>query len=237
MTAGAAVVVLAFSALKISDFSVKKLVVLAVALFVSVLVNRYETVIPRTNIRFSPKHIFAFWGVICLGVGGGALLSASAGLARLTRAENGKTKSLFEASADVLATYLSGVTFYLALGFFPNANGSLSAGELANVKEILAAMSSMVVLHFLITASLDYLVQRAGIRGGIRPLLIDKFLRPGLAYTVSFFAALVIYGTFAKFGIEFGLVILPLSIVADVAYRMHCRSLAEKTREISEAAN
>ena len=236
MIAGAAVVVLGVSAWKITEFPFAKLVVMAVALFVSILVNRYEAKIRGTQISFSAKHIFAFWGVIWLGIGGGVILAASASITRSATSSHNKDRSIFEACVDIIAAYLSAVTFYLALGFFPNALGSLSAGELANVEQTLVAMFSMVVMHFLISASLDYLMQRMGWRGEIKPLMVDKFFRPAAAYLISFASAIVLYFTFVKFGIEFGLVVLPLAIVGEVAYRMHCRSLAQKTREITEAS-
>ena len=94
----------------------------------------------------------------------------------------------------------------------------------------------MAAMHFLLSASLDYLMQRIGGRGEIKPLMIDKFFRPAAVYGISLGAAVVLYFTFLKFGIEFGLVILPLAITGEVVNKMHRRSLALKTAEISEAS-
>jgi diguanylate cyclase (GGDEF)-like protein/putative nucleotidyltransferase with HDIG domain len=236
MMAGAAIVILAGSAFSLLAFRVEKVVVLVVSVFISVLVNRYQAVIPGTRVTFNAKNVFAFWGVIWLGIGGGVFLGASASFTRLMMGEHNRERGLFEGCVDIIATYFSAVTFYLALGFFPSALGSLSAGEFGNVDQTLAAMLSMGVLHFLISASLDYLMQRVGGRGEIKPLMIDKFFRPAIAYSISFSAAVILYFTFVQFGVEFGLVILPLAVVGDLAYRMHCRSLAQKTKEISDAS-
>src|SRR5687767_6157778 len=61
--------------------SFSHITVLLAALFVSILISRYELRIPGTSVNFSASDIFAFWGVIWLGVSGGVLVSATASLA------------------------------------------------------------------------------------------------------------------------------------------------------------
>src|SRR5687768_17388460 len=80
---GAAVAVLGFAVIEILalTLSVSRAAVVLASVFVSVLVGRYNVRIPRTQITFSTKDIFGFWGVIWLGVSGGILLGACASIA------------------------------------------------------------------------------------------------------------------------------------------------------------
>ena len=131
--AGAAVVIVCVSGYRIFSFPPAHFVVLAVAIFVSVLVCRYEPTIPRSRLSFSAKNVFAFWGVIWLGIPGGVLLAASASITRLAKIEQDKARGFFGVCVDIIATHLSAITFYLALGYFPNALGSLTAGDFGHI--------------------------------------------------------------------------------------------------------
>ena len=115
-----AVVVLAIASIEILFFStsIPRMAVVAAAVFVSVLVSRYEPRISGTQINFSPKDILAFWGVIWIGVSGGVFLAACASLANTGIAAPQRKRSALRVAIDVLAIFFSGIAYYLALGYF-----------------------------------------------------------------------------------------------------------------------
>src|SRR5688500_6262059 len=56
---------------------------LIVSGFLAALVGQYRARIPRTQIDFPTMNLFAFWGVIWVGVPGGVLLGTLAAVARI----------------------------------------------------------------------------------------------------------------------------------------------------------
>jgi diguanylate cyclase (GGDEF)-like protein/putative nucleotidyltransferase with HDIG domain len=66
-------------------------------------------------------------------------------------------------------------------------------------------------------------------------------VKPRLPDMVMWFAGIILavpalWAIFARFGWEFALVLGPFAVIAVIAYRMHLKRLAEKTREISQAS-
>ena len=78
VTAASVAVLLALAEVLSLANSVSRIGVLLASVFVGILVSRYEPRIPGTTIKFSPKDVLAFWGVIWLGISGVVLLSTSA---------------------------------------------------------------------------------------------------------------------------------------------------------------
>ena len=64
----------------------------------------------------------------------------------------------------------------------------------------------------------------------------QDFAGKALGYMLSLAATILLYYAFIRFGIEFGLVLLPIAIVGNLVTTIHTRRLAQKTREISEAS-
>ncbi|MBO0200734.1 hypothetical protein, partial [Vibrio alginolyticus] len=62
------------------------------------------------------------------------------------------------------------------------------------------------------------------------------FRKPIISYVLCLGLAISLFIVFRHFGIEFGLVLIPLAIGANAAYKIHLRSLAGKTRELMEAS-
>ena len=62
---------LGFGAYELLSLSFSDIAVLAASAFVAVLVSQYDVRIPKTNIIFTPKIIFVFWGIVSLGIAGG----------------------------------------------------------------------------------------------------------------------------------------------------------------------
>jgi diguanylate cyclase (GGDEF)-like protein/putative nucleotidyltransferase with HDIG domain len=233
-----AAIALAFSVVEVistASVSFARTGVVVTSLFVSVLVSRYAPRIPGTNIRFSLKEIFGFWGVIWLGISGGVLLGATASIANRRIAYKSRRQLAGDVAIDVLSTFFSAIAFYLAVGYFENS-GYLLVGTLRVPGQIILASSVMAVTHYCQSRALKYLVTDRAY-GRPRRVGLKRFLfTPALTSSISLLATIMFFVVFTHFGIEFGLVILPVAILGDLSYKIHARRLEQKTKLITEAS-
>ncbi|HTK37319.1 MAG TPA: diguanylate cyclase [Pyrinomonadaceae bacterium] len=233
---GAAVLSVAFAGFSLISFSLAGIIVLAISIFVSVLLTRYTAAIPNTRVILSAKNIFTFWGIIWLGTGGGVLLGASASLTRAFKCRNAGCDRTFPIFADIAATGVAGFFFYVALGYTSALSGKLSIGYLGTPAGVIAAIMLAGLVHFLLSTLLNYIYSRSKNDAPVSRLVADKFVFPAVDEAVSLLATIALYFIFVQFGIEFGLVVVPLAIIGDLAYKIHKNRLAQKTRQITEAS-
>ena len=232
----AAVLSVAFAVFSLISFSLTGIIVLAVSIFVSALLTRYSATVPNTRIVLSAKNIFAFWGMIWLGTGGGILLGASASLMRAIKCRNARCDRTFLFFADITSTGVAGFIFYVALGYTSALSGKLAIGDLGSPAGVVAAITLAAIVHFLLGSLLNYVYARSKDETPISRLVTDTFVFPGVDEAVSLVATVALYFIFVQFGIEFGLVVVPLAVIGDLAYKIHTKRLAQKTRQISEAS-
>jgi diguanylate cyclase (GGDEF)-like protein/putative nucleotidyltransferase with HDIG domain len=232
----AALFAVGVTTVKLAFFSSERLTVLAFASFLSILVGRYHPSVPKTRIKFCSKDIFAFWGVLWIGVSGGLLLAALSSVTSVLTDRENKDDRPYTIAADVLAVYAGATIFYLALGYLPYTQGRLIAGDLEFSEATIGAIGLMVATHYLVRSSLNYLIERLDGILKITSLLVEQFVLPLAACAASLLATAVFYITFLKFGIEFGMVVIPIVVIGDLAYRLHIARLAQKTKQIMEAS-
>ncbi len=231
-----AVVVLAIASIEILFFSnsIPRMAVVVAAAFVSILVSRHEPRISGSQINFSPKDIFAFWGVIWIGVSGGVFLAACASLANTGVAAPLRKRAALRVAIDVLAIFFSGIAYYIAVGYF-TTDRMLTIGGLGMPLETILASCVMALMHFCQRNALVYLL---GNGTEPEPALDAKrlFAGPALVAAISLLATIFLFPVFNHFGIEFGLVFIPVAIAGHLSYRIHVARLEHKTRLISEAS-
>ncbi|HEX6124246.1 MAG TPA: diguanylate cyclase, partial [Pyrinomonadaceae bacterium] len=216
--------------------SLSKVAVVATSVFVSILVSRYQPRIPGTRFKFSPKDIFAFWGVIWIGVSGGVLLGACASLAHHGITGRDRRRLVTDVATDVIAILVAGIAFYLTLGYADPGRRLMIAGELGIPYEIATASCAMALTHFSQRWALDHLFRGGASRGTVGVQIAQLFLVPAAATASSLIATIFLYVVFNHFGIEFGLVFIPTAIAGHLSYKIHVRRLEQKTRLISEAS-
>jgi uncharacterized domain HDIG len=233
---GAAVLSVVFAGISLFSFSLTGIIVLVVSIFVSVLLNRYTAVIPKSRIVLSTKNIFAFWGIIWLGAGGGVFLGLSASLTRLLRCRNERCGGAFSVFTDIVSTCISGLVFYLALGYSASLPGKLAIGDLGQPAGVIAAIALTVLTHYALSTTLNYIYSRSRDEASIASLVMEKFLFPAADEVVSLAVSIALYFIFVQFGIEFGLVVVPLAVIGDLAYKIHTNRLSLKTKQISDAS-
>jgi diguanylate cyclase (GGDEF)-like protein/putative nucleotidyltransferase with HDIG domain len=229
-------VILAISVVRMANVSISKLVVLGVASLVALLVCRHRLQIPRTKIRILAKDIFALWAVLWLGISGAVLLNIVASATTSYSARHNRKRAFLQIASDAIATFIVASVYYFASNYFLNNNGTVESIEGGNAINITAAIFSMAAIHFVLNSSIIYFGRRADGEPEVKQLLKETLLFPLGSYPLTIVATLLLNLTFLQFGIEFGLVILPITIIASVAYMVYQERLANKTREITEAS-
>jgi diguanylate cyclase (GGDEF)-like protein/putative nucleotidyltransferase with HDIG domain len=225
----AGVAVLGFAALGLSSLSGAGMATLAAAGFAAVIAGKYE---PLTSgrINFAPRVMFAFWGLLTLGFAGGLALAALASLGSfrsLWRAPFGLASAV---SRDLIASFAAGLCFYQLAG----ALGQVFPPRLSAAT--FAAGLMLAVVHYAANALLTVALCQARSSWPLRGLLTETLLPAALGYAISFTAAFFTYLVFQRFGIEIGLLLLPMILLANLGYEVHQRSLENHTREIAEAS-
>jgi diguanylate cyclase (GGDEF)-like protein/putative nucleotidyltransferase with HDIG domain len=230
------VVLCGFTALKLNDFSVLQSLILGVALTVSVFANQHRIRIPKTANRFSVKELIIFWGTIWLGVPGAVFLAIGASLAQFNDFRKNKFQWLAGTASSVVAAFAAAEVFYLFLRQFAGGGGALVSGESTPWSWLVPAVGLMALTQYLLAAALNTIYLYFEGESSLEEIWKTNFSQAPSAYVISIGAALLLHLSFLQFGLLFGLVILPLTVIAHFAHRLHIKRLEQKTAEISEAS-
>jgi hypothetical protein len=205
------------------------------AIFVSLLLSRYEPTFARTDGQISFKWIFTFWAVIWLGISGGVVLAACSSIANRGLFSKNRKRLASDVAIDVLSTFFSGIAFYLSLSYFENF-GRIEIAKLSVPNEVIMASCVMIVTQYAQSRAMAYLL-RGTEYGPLYKLNVHNLLmRPALTSCVSLLATIAFFILFNHFGIEFGLVVIPVAILGDLSYKIHVSRLEHQTKLISESS-
>lgn len=228
--------IVCLSLFELASAEPSKLLIFVVAAAASFFVAKFALPVPGTKATFRPKTVFAFWGVVWLGTFGGVLLALSSSVAGRNDFHTNRGKWLHGSARDVVCAFAAGIAFHFSASVIGDLSSTVVAGRFLVPNEVVFAACVMAFVHFAANSSLDLL--RASLCG--TPLNRNTFNRlvtvPSTSHLVSLAVAIVLFVTLTHFGIEFGLVLLPLAIAANAAHRIHIRSLDQKTKEILEAS-
>lgn len=227
---------LAYSVFLVSFFSFANFLILAAASSVAVLIGRFRISVPLTEIEVRPKTIVTFWGAIWLGPPGAALLAAVSSFAEQTPEMRRDRSSLFELSADIIAAFAAAIVYAHAYDNFTSQAASIALGGPLVPNGVLIATIVMAAAHFGIRAAVKLFNDGLAAETDGSTSAADEIARLAKGYSIHILATLVLCVVFRYFGIEIGLVIIPITLVANIGYKIHNRSLEQKTRQISEAS-
>ncbi len=228
--------ILVFSLARIVAFGATEMAVLLISIIVAWLTSHARQTIPNTTVSFSSKHIFAFWGIIWLGPGGGTILAAAASVANIRKRGLSWRRAVPAVCADVVSAFLAALVFFVASGNAATLQGKTAAGSMFVSDNIALAACLMAAAHYLVHSSLSYLFRRLDDDRAVGEVLHEALMFPAVAYLIATVAALSLSAVFSHFGVEFGLVILPLAVIGNLAYQIHIRRLAQKTRQVSDTS-
>jgi diguanylate cyclase (GGDEF)-like protein/putative nucleotidyltransferase with HDIG domain len=225
-----------FSAYMSLGFSIIQITTLLVGLAVAALLNQYRFKIPKTQTVISAKELVAFWGIIWLGIPGGVLMAAAAGLAQFSISTKPKKQALFGVFVHTFTTFVAGNVFYFILGSQAGFAKTVVAENALETQWLLIASAAAAAAHYLLFSLLTSSFLKIESDYSFTALWKKNFAWTAVSYLIAAACALVTHLVFLEFGLGFGLVMLPTVVVAHLAYKIHVRRLEQKTREISEAS-
>jgi diguanylate cyclase (GGDEF)-like protein/putative nucleotidyltransferase with HDIG domain len=233
---GAAIASAGYALIELFTNDLSKVLILGVAALIAVLIARFDLAIPGTRSTFYPKTVFAFWGIATLGVYGGVLLALAAAIASRDTIRADRQGWLRLAARDVVLAFAAALAFHFAVDAFGGTRNTVVAGSFLIPNEVVFAACVMSLVYFAAGTLHDILeASFSGVR--IDKSALDRLVgTESMGHLVSLAVALILFLVFNHFGIEFGLVLLPLAIATNAAYKIHIRSLDLKTKEIREAS-
>jgi diguanylate cyclase (GGDEF)-like protein/putative nucleotidyltransferase with HDIG domain len=218
------------------SFSAAQFVALSVTLVIAALVSQHQFTIPRTGITLAPKELIIFWGTIWLGIPGGVLLAAGISAVQYKVAPKDESERLFDGSVNIVAAFAAGSVFYLILKIFAGFGEASVGGNALAFGWLAAAAAAMAFAHYAFSEFLPAIFFKFDTNSSISDFWkASAFPSPG-RYAVGVGAAFVFHLVFLQFGLYFGLVLLPLTVLGHFAYRLHLARFAQKTKEITEAS-
>lgn len=227
---------LGFAIFGVVSYSLSQFATLCAALFVSALVNQHKLRIPGTKTNLSVKEFFIFWATIWLGIPGAVLLAAGAALARYYITERDKKHFIFSVFSNINTAFVSATVFYLILSVFSGFERKIVADTEIGFFNVAAAISISAAIHYIFSSLIYSLYLKFESEDSILRLGRENFLRITFVCISVVATTVILHFSFVHFGLAFGLVLLPLTIIGHLAYRIHIHRLEQKTREISEAS-
>ena len=218
------------------SLSANQFAVLLAATFVAWMLAPFSFRIPGSSSEFNPQILVSFWGTAMLGIAGGVLLPLAAAVATTAgfRADPGRWMSTV--ARQTISGLCGSLAFAAAVATLDLPPTTVDAARLSIPIKLILAFCVMAAAHYLAVAAFD--LAQASLNGRrLDAVTVERiFTTSVVGYVLSLGIAISLFVVFKHFGIEFGLVVIPLSIAANAAYKIHLKSLAEKTREIMEAS-
>ena len=234
--AAASVCVIGVSVIGLQGMTPVNATALAVGAFIAAVIGRHDLRILNRSVSLQIKDVIALWGIIWLGVPGGVLigLAGSAATCYANRYDN--RRSFLVVASDSISTFIVGSIYYFVFGFFLTADGATVQALAERPLSVFAVSILLAGGHFFINSTLSYMGRYVTGEFRAAELFRETFFYSLVSYLVTIAGTILVNYVFLRFGIEFGLVMLPIAVGGDLAYAVHRRRLELKTREISEAS-
>lgn len=217
------------------SFSILQLSVLTVALVISVLISIHPFKIPGTpHAKFPVREIIAFWGTIYLGFSGGIMIAAVASAAGYANYKD-KKRWLFGCAISVISVTSAAVIFYLFLNRGTNPAAAPVFDNRSSIALLAAVIALAALIHNLLSGLLKSIFFKVKSELIIPVSAKENLAAAAIRYLIIVGGTILANLSFLKFGVWFGLVVLPVVIAAHLAYRIYVKSLAQKTKQITEA--
>jgi putative nucleotidyltransferase with HDIG domain len=109
-------------------------------------------------------------------------------------------------------------------------------GGLSIPYETAIASCIMAFTHYAHRHALLYIVRNTPFAKSGELNFKQTLLLPATATALSLLTTIFLFAVFNHFGIEFGLVFIPITIAGHLSYKIHVSRLEHKTRQITEAS-
>jgi diguanylate cyclase (GGDEF)-like protein/putative nucleotidyltransferase with HDIG domain len=218
------------------SFSVLQIVVLAVSIVVTALVNQHQPALPKLKSNISARELSIYWGVIWLGVSGGVFLALTASAATYWLFPKDKKRWLTTVFCSVISTFIAANLFFFflqnTLVFQENIVGHNEVG----IVWLIAGIGLLAVIQYAVYNLLFAIFLKLQSENSIVDVFKDTVTSSYGSFLVGILAIGPLHLAFNYFGLPFGLVILPMTIIANLGFRIHEQTLELKTKEIMESS-
>ena len=227
---------LGFSALGVLSFSLTQIAVLAVTIFVSLIINQNQLKISEYRLTISAQAFIIFWSVIWLGVSGAMLVSIASSIANYKLGLKDKENWITTIFCNFISTFVASSAFYWFLSNVSGFAESSVAEKDIEVGWLILASVLMALIHYLLYVTLYSVFLMFETEYPYFLAVKENIISMSPTYLIGIVAALVTHFIFLKFGLLFGLIILPMVVIGHLAYRIHLQRLEQKTKELSESS-
>ncbi|MCB1025365.1 MAG: diguanylate cyclase, partial [Acidobacteria bacterium] len=226
---------LGISVYEATSYSIKEWLILGSCTFIGLIVSQYNIRIPRTEIYFSIREPLIFWSVLWLGPGGGVLLVILSAIGSYLTRSPRLFKTIAETSSLAVTTLFSGFVFYLILnGIFGFASLPVARTPV-NAFSLLGSLVIFGIFQWALYSLLFSTYLKFEGTSSVPVIIKENFLWSSVSVGLSVVAVFCFHLLIMFFGLLFGVLVLPVTVVAHFAYQFHRQMLAQKTKEIREA--
>lgn len=209
---------------------------LTTAVVVSAFVGRFQLRIPRSNNVLPVPILFALWGLLWFGNAGGIILGVISTILNVWPSRKDTKNIVLDVCSMTVSIIFSVCIFSFFFETAANAgyqvNGLSFPVTTLIITGALFIAATFVLIQFSLSLALNWLESSAQSQQENTTALTEISIGGSLIAL----AAIVVCLSFSHFGIEFGLVIAPIMIFANIAYSIHTKRLDQKTRQISDAS-
>lgn len=212
------------------------IVAITTAVSVAAFVARFQIRLPKSVGVLPVPILFAFWGVLWFGYSGGVVLGVLSTILNIWPSRK-EVNNVVLQTCSLIATMILSVSAF-SLTFGPVTNTVYRSGGLnLPVIGLIASGALMVTGVYILLNSVAFGVFDALEDDGRNQKTIGTRIKEqSIDGAFTAVSAILVCLPFSHFGIEFGLVVAPIAILANIAYSIHTKRLDQKTRQISEAS-
>lgn len=229
-----ALAALGFGARLSLEFTVVQIFCLAILIAISGFLSQHQLKIPKTSAIFSARGICTFWAAVWLGPGAAAIAGLVGYAARYGIEKREKSRWSFRVFSATVAAFAGALVYHAVIGHFGIASAAFFESTAGAVAFIVGVVG-MAFVNFTVGAALNSIFLYLDGETAGKEIVRFEILRPVTSCSATLLGFSIIHGLFLQFGLSFGLVLLPLAIVAHFAFRFHINRLKQKTLEIGEA--
>jgi diguanylate cyclase (GGDEF)-like protein/putative nucleotidyltransferase with HDIG domain len=216
------------------SFTASQIAYLTVTALVFFVLSQMQVKIPNTRLTFWFREEGVFFAAIWFGTTGTVFLAAATTIASWHFFKTNKKSRIFVLASNILSSFIASNVFYFILNIFGFDKVYVGDNAIAATNLILASAVMCLVyylLNCLLISAFFSLTTEYTLFASVKHDLKLRFA----SYLGGIILALSAYLCLANFGISFGLVFIPISVVTYLTYYFQAQSLSEKTKEIREA--
>jgi diguanylate cyclase (GGDEF)-like protein/putative nucleotidyltransferase with HDIG domain len=215
-------------------FNASQIAYLTVAVVVFSVLSQMQIRIPNTRLTFWFREEGVFFAAIWFGVTGASFLAAATTLASWHFFRTNQKSRIFVLASNIFSSFIASTVFYSILNTF-GFNETFIGENPIVMTHLIFASAIMCTVYYLVNCFLISvffsLTTEYTLFASVKHDLKLRFV----SYLGGLILAVCTYLCLAGFGLSFGLVFIPISIVTYITYYFQARSLLEKTKEIREA--